>query len=262
MDYSLKPVLNEENETVKRLGDEKEVLASVSTLNRFFLSSNSTAAHNGVYGSAFESFFLYQPAYQKELRKANYALYWSQVIMRVSFPLIFFLIIPLCFRDGKSIGRRLARSAVIDKNGYSAKKMRIFLHQFPLYAFFLTGLIPFDIIYYGALFLLPCADFLVKLLSKDRRSAHEYIAGTLTVDDDESEYFSSKDEKDEFLASHMVGIRKSKPKKEEPVYEEIKENKPPVEENKEGKQAEEIVTKKPSGHGELDEDSFLDEQGE
>ncbi len=183
-DYSKKPVLNQNNETVKNLESEdaakkKEALAAI---NSFWVGESMSAAGNGIYGKVFSSFFYNQPVYQEVLAKANNYIYMSNLIFRFASPFIFFFLIPLLIPEGRSIGRLLAKTKVLSKDGEKAPKWRVAIHQGVILAFWLSGFIPNTYLFYSLLGLLSFADGMVMMGSKENRTVHEKLAGTTTVE--------------------------------------------------------------------------------
>ena len=245
--YEAKPVLNEENETVKGLRGDKP-LSSATAINEFFISNSG-----GIYIDALKSFLNGQPLYQQYYAEAEHIIFLAKIPTRLVPPLIFLFLIPLILRDGKSLGRLLTFSAVIDKRGYSAHKGRIALHQGVLYLPWLLALLPFDVLALFSVVILYLVDFLIYNLSKEKRSVHEMIAGTLTVNDTESSYFASKKDLEEFLHDHPNAMDEEP----EPVViseeEEAKSTHAPIETLPEEKE------KAPQeARPELSEDDFLD----
>ena len=191
--YEEKPILNEDNPTVQALRGEKP-LPSVATLDDFFLSDKT-----GVYVKAKDGFLTAEPLYKQYFGEAENLIFLAKIPTRLVPPFLFLLLIPLILRDGKSVGRLLTFSAVIDKRGYCASKGRILIHQGILFLPWLLALLPYDVLALFSVGLLYLGDFLVFNLSFSKRSFHEIAAGTLTVNDVDSSYFASKKDMDDYL---------------------------------------------------------------
>ena len=246
--YDLRPVLNEENATVQGLRGDKP-LSSATAINDFFLSNSS-----GAYVNAIKAFLTVEPLYQQYYAEAEHIIFLAKIPTRLVPPLIFLFIIPMILRDGKSLGRLLTFSAVIDKRGYSAHKGRIAIHQGVLYLPWLLALLPFDVLALFTVVILYLGDFLVYNLSKNKRSLHEMIAGTLTVNDVDSSYFSSKKDLEDYLKDHPNAMDEETIL-EESVYEEVVSK--PIEKPEPVPEAKEKAPDEAS-KAELDEDDYLD----
>ena len=182
IDYSKKPVLNANNETVKNLEIADKKKEAVDALNTFWVGTSINNVGAGIYGKAFIAFFSAQTAYQQPLQRANRCIYLSRLIFRLVPPVIFLFIIPLLIPEGRSIGRLAAKTKVVSKDGTKAPKWRILIHQAVLLAFFASAFIASDYLFYAVLLLLPFIDGGVMMASKDSRSIHEKLAGTTTIE--------------------------------------------------------------------------------
>lgn len=184
IDYSKKPILNQNNETVKGLenADASKKNASINALNAFWVGESMAYANSGVYGKVFAAFFNHQPVYQSVLSKANNYIYYSHLIFRFSCPIIFIFLIPLIVPEGRSIGRLIAKTKVVTKEGEKAPKWRIAIHQGVILLFWLSGFIPNNYLFYSILGLLPFVEVMVLMGSKDNRTIHEKLAGTTTIE--------------------------------------------------------------------------------
>ena len=182
IDYSKKPVLNENNETVKNLEVADKKKEAVDALNTFWVGSSINNVGAGIYGKAFVAFFNAQPTYQESLQRANHCIYLSRLIFRLIPPVIFIFLLPLLIPEGRSIGRLAAKTKVVSKDGSKAPKWRILIHQSVLLAFFASAFIVSDTLFYAVLLLLPFIDGGVMMASKDNRSIHEKLAGTTTIE--------------------------------------------------------------------------------
>ena len=212
--YTAKPVLNMQNETVLTLFNEQTASVASAKLTSFFVHGGPL--YDGVYELTCSNLQTYQPRFKDLKAEANNIIFVSNIPIRLIPPMIFFLLIPLILRDGKTLGRLLANTAVIDVNGYSAKKDRILLHQLILYLPWLLSLLPYDVLAIITVVVVYFTMFLVINLTSSKRGIHELIAGTMTVNDLESSYFSSKEEYEEYVKANPSSL-------EEPIkeYEEV-----------------------------------------
>ena len=258
--YTAKPVLNMQNETVLTLFNEQTASVASAKLTSFFVHGGPL--YDGVYELTCSNLQTYQPRFKDLKAEANNIIFVSNIPIRLIPPMIFFLLIPLILRDGKTLGRLLANTAVIDVNGYSAKKDRILLHQLILYLPWLLSLLPYDVLAIITVVVVYFTMFLVINLTSSKRGIHELIAGTMTVNDLESSYFSSKEEYEEYVKTNPNSL-------EEPIkeYEEVE---PEVEDassiNKEEEaeivenSAETSLNVKNNELSEEEEDDFVDKK--
>ncbi|MCR5079468.1 MAG: hypothetical protein K6B65_06115 [Bacilli bacterium] len=262
--YDAKPVLNLQNPVVSTLFDEKTAAVAASKLNAFFVSGSPK--YDGVYELSCSNLETYQPRFVELKKQANRIVFLSKIPIRLVPPVIFFLIVPLLVRDGKSVGRLLANTAVIDYGGYSAKKWRILLHQGILYLPWLLSILPYDILAVISVALVYTAEFLVSNVSPSKRGVHEMMAGTMTVNDAESSYFSSKEEYESYVRENPESVAEEE--ETEPVVEEepvVLDSK--ILETEEGQPQKEETSDLKSGNEEnemestdYDEDDFVDKK--
>ncbi|MBQ4255608.1 MAG: hypothetical protein II721_06460, partial [Bacilli bacterium] len=80
----------------------------------------------------------------------------------------------------------------------------------------LLSLLPYDVLAIITVVVVYFTMFLVINLTSSKRGIHELIAGTMTVNDLESSYFSSKEEYEEYVKTNPNSL-------EEPIkeYEEV-----------------------------------------
>lgn len=118
--------------------------------------------------------------------------------------MVFYLIIPLCFKNGQSIGKIITKTCLVNKLGYQYNRLQLIPRT--LFPTFLTiaiilimglSLYPFIII---SLFVL--ASFVMVVFSKNHLAFHDYFAGTLVIDARSSTWF--KDAESEIKAQKEV----------------------------------------------------------
>ena len=122
-------------------------------------------------------------------------------IYTVAFALsysIFFITIPLIFKDGATLGKKTMKIAVISYDGYTAKKRQILFREFLLLlvmellgVVFGIGLTSLAIMSAGVVVL-----FLLTLVSKVKRSPFDFAAYTIVVDSVHSTWFKNKAEEE------------------------------------------------------------------
>ena len=124
---------------------------------------------------------------------------WIDVfIYSVAFVLsysIYFITIPLIFKDGETLGKKTMHLAVISYDGYSAKKRQILFRETLLLIVMAIlglvvgiGLTSLAIMSLGVVVL-----FLLTLVSKVKRSPFDFAAYTIVVDSIHSTWFKDKE---------------------------------------------------------------------
>ncbi len=108
---------------------------------------------------------------------------------------LFYLLFPLVFKNGETLGKRFMHIAIIDKNGYAVKKRQIvfrffiFLLELSLSLFVIgVGTTSFITLGVGLTILM-----IFTLINKDKRAPHDFAAHTLVVDADKSVFFKNEE---------------------------------------------------------------------
>ena len=133
---------------------------------------------------------------QSEVGLKRYVSFLPSFILS---PLIFFLIIPLCVPDGRSLGKLIVKTAIIGANGYKAKKLNIAIHCAILALIWECLLIPSTMVGIMIIALVFLIDYLSLILSKNHTSIHDKIARTLVINAKESNWFKDADEEEQFI---------------------------------------------------------------
>ena len=129
---------------------------------------------------------------------------------------VFFILIPLCFKNGETLGKKTLHLAFISYDGYQVKKRQIVSRQ--LLMFLLVGVVCFIIarIGLGSIALLGLGIliyYVATFISKDKRSPADYFAFTVLIDNNKSVWFSDpheEEKKNNELAKNMEKYRKNK----------------------------------------------------
>ena len=131
----------------------------------------------------------------------NYAFFSATlplaIAVFVTF-MVFYLIIPLCFKNGQSIGKKIMHTCLVNKLGYEYSRLQL-IPRFIFPAFLMTALVliigfsiwPFLIIS-GVLLI----SYLFVVFTKDNKALHDYFAGTLVIDARESTWFKDINEEE------------------------------------------------------------------
>ena len=152
------------------------------TLNFYYNPDQPNCYYNAADDLYHRPFYLsLVEAYEKR------ATVYPLILAVPTSALVFYLLFPLVFRDGQTLGKKIMRLAVIRQDGYSSTRPQILLRQLPaiLMVTIVFIFMPFTIaaaISLGFLIL----SYVLAIFTKDNRAAHDYIAYTRVVDDKES----------------------------------------------------------------------------
>ena len=167
----------------------------LSKLKTFFANSDD---RTGAYYEAVTHLSA-QPHFtelQSLIGLKRYIAYLPSFILS---PLIFFFIIPVFTKDGKTIGKLIAKTAVIGNDGYKANKINIILHYAILTIVWEFLLIPSTMVGIMGMSILLLADYLSLILSKNHTSLHDKIARTLVINAKESNWFKNAEEEEQYI---------------------------------------------------------------
>ena len=168
------------------------------------------AAYEATKDFYYSDFF---QAIEKKIERIQYFIFLPP--FGLSFA-IFFILIPMLFKDGETLGKKTMNIAVISFDGYSAKKRQILFREILLFIVIFVlgivvgiGLTSFAIMALGVVVL-----FILTLIPKNKRSIFDYAAYTIVVDSIHSTWFKTKEDeqrhKDE-LEANMAKYKKYVP---------------------------------------------------
>lgn len=201
-----KPVLNDEYQTKVDAGDE-DALQSLLT---YFYNETATS-QTGLYfdalrdmkGKSYSSTSV-QTYYEEQLTRYSYALWGAEVLCFAPITLIFFLVLPLCLRDGQSLGKLLMKVKVVDSRGFNISTSQKIIRPIIVTVIHLLALIPnatLGMIIYIAI---AVTSFFMMSLGKKRMNLHERITKTIVVDKKASIIFKDEHEKSLYLEKHNL----------------------------------------------------------
>lgn len=204
IDVHGKPIL--QDAYVAKIADEETKEETLEELLSYFLYSDSSSSVSGLYYDAamdlqgerdgsVQTYFIEQYAI------INTAAMIVTFTCFLPFQIIFFLIIPLCLPEGKTLGKLIFRLAVVRSDALRIRPLeRIFR---PLIVSSLGVLLfalgtTLGIMVYT---LLAVVDFCALSFSRSHQALHDRICRTLVVDAKESVWFEDELAKEEYLRS-------------------------------------------------------------
>lgn len=136
-------------------------------------------------------------------------LYENYIFWNTTMPLIlgimmgyivFFVVIPLALKDGKTLGKLFLKISVINASYYAVKKSQLVLRYVPQLLLLTIAVlfIGINIMSVGITVLLLFASYLMAIFKGTHQSIHDYVAGTIVVSDVDSLWF--KNQKEESIA--------------------------------------------------------------
>ena len=128
---------------------------------------------------------------------------------------IFFIVIPLCFKNGETIGKKTMSLALINKDGYDVKKRQIVFRQIILllYVSLSTFVIGIGLTSFATLGVGVLIYFVAAIIPKSHRSFADFAAYTLLVDARTSVWFKDALEehaKDTEIEENIEKYKKNK----------------------------------------------------
>lgn len=122
---------------------------------------------------------------------------------------IFFLALPLFLKNGKTLGKLLFKISVTTKRGFKINPLGLLLRYF---AFLFIEIIlssALGVLLFGNLLfpIFPFISLTIVVFSAERKSLHDFVSGTIVVDDDKSVIYNNITEYNHalHLASKGVG---------------------------------------------------------
>jgi uncharacterized RDD family membrane protein YckC len=160
--------------------------ASKAKLLAFYYSSSSQSVYYNAGRNLYNSGFYQKTYVLYEGQEKTYPLITSIPIAT----LLYYVVIPLCFANGETLGKKTFKLALVNRLGFQVKKSQLVLRQLPspLFAelfFVLLNPAPAATILSGLLFI----SYLFVLFDKSHRALHDFWAGTLVVDGEKSLFY-------------------------------------------------------------------------
>ncbi len=139
----------------------------VEDAETFFLKEVEYAVTNLIQNDS-----IYKSAYATIIRFQTNAIIASAVLST----LIFELIMPLCLKNGKTIGKLITHQAIVSSEGYKIKKKNIIIRYF---AYTIVNIF-LGVFSYGIILIF---SFFIACFNYRGMSLHDYISSTTVVDD-------------------------------------------------------------------------------
>ena len=147
------------------------------------------------------------------IRLTKYFIYFPAFFLSFS---VFFIVIPLCFKNGETLAKKTLHLSFINNAGYAVLKKQIVLRQ--LFLFIINAMIVFMYVRVGAVALAFLGIgiviyYVATVINKEKKSPADLLAMTLLVDANKSVWFKNakvEQEKEEILEKNMENYQKNK----------------------------------------------------
>ena len=131
----------------------------------------------------------------------KFALYGTTLPLVIAILItfmVFYFVIPLCFKNGETIGKKIMHICLVNKLGYQYKRVQLlprvlFPTLLTIIVVFFAGFSIWSLIGVSAVVFV---SFLFVVFSKDNRGLQDYFAGTLVIDARESTWFKDINEEE------------------------------------------------------------------
>jgi hypothetical protein len=201
-----KPVLNDEYQAKVDAGDE----AALQSLLSYFYNETTTS-QTGLYfdalrdmkGKSYSSTSV-QTYYEEQLTRYSYALWGGEVLCLAPITIIFFLVLPLCLKDGQSLGKLLMKVKVVDSRGFNISTTQKIIRPIIVTVIHLLALIPNATLGIMIYLAIAITSFFMMSLGKKRMNLHERITKTIVVDKKASIIFKDEHEKSLYCEEHHL----------------------------------------------------------
>ena len=142
----------------------------------------------------------YQDYYQSVNHNVTVAQYVEALIPFFFSLAVVYLLFPLIFKDGETLGKITMKVGLVNKNGYQVSKGQVVLRFlfFTLEIALSTFVIGFGFTSIATLGLGIFVLLILTLVNKNKRALHDFVSGTLVIDKRTSVFFKNKDEEDRF----------------------------------------------------------------
>ena len=116
--------------------------------------------------------------------------------------LIFFFVLPMCFKNGETLGKLFFHLGLVNKLGYKVNRLQIVIRFFAMVTLVIAAILIFGINLWtlGGITLLALASYGLAVFGREHKALHDYIAGTIVIDKRKSTIFVNVDDMSKFEA--------------------------------------------------------------
>jgi len=182
---------------------------TLSALNTYMYNSAATDSNYGLYGNAVvdltggtSSQTSIQTYYSERASKVNYDIWVSVFVPFVSFQLIFFFVIPLCTKNGETLGKFALSLGVSKIDGFRVTLKEKIIRQLLTTSLGMLVILPWTYVGIMAYVLIALVDYMVLVMSKTHQSLHDRLAKTECYEKKASLVFNDEADMAEYASTH------------------------------------------------------------
>ncbi len=128
-----------------------------------------------------------QPAYLALANELAYYFKWELAIATSFVILVFYLLIPMLLKDGRTLGKQLFGISLVNKSGYRVKKWQIAVRALVFGVFEIFGAVYTMM---GTILI----SYTIMIFGKKNMSIHDFVASTRVLDAKRSVWFNNPEE--------------------------------------------------------------------
>lgn len=218
VDYSLPPTLTER--ALEGLAGSSNSQWIASLTDHFFDASTYTGVYRDLADWTVGSHtYSTQRYYLSRYSLLNQYIYYALLTAYLPFLLIFFYIIPVSTRDGRSIGKMLTHLSIVSKEAVRMKPYQRFLRPLTVLVILGLFLVPPTFIGFMLVMLFALLDFMFMVLHRSHKTFEDLLTGTVCINAHESLWFKNEEEAERYFASHPEVQEKKEKTPEEIILE-------------------------------------------
>lgn len=201
--YNVMPSLNEE--TSNKINDPDLDIATAKAKDVFISLYTRGEGSTAIYQTA-QNHLLSQPTVKAEsdgYKNATLAAFAPSILVA---PILSYLIPSVLFKDGRSIGKKIMKVAVISSSGYKCSRPTLLLRGVLLCLPFWMNLIPHPFVTLPISMLVFMIDYMVLVMNKNHQSLHDLACRTITIRSDLSLWFASAEVEERYIESHPSSL--------------------------------------------------------
>ncbi len=155
-------------------------------LLRFYCSSEQRS----VYYNAMQNLF-HQDFYETTYNKA--AAYNLVYPLSIAIPvalLIVYLIVPLCFRNGETMAKKIFHLCLVNKLGFRIKRVQLVLRSLPMILMTVILVLFLPLVWSVSIIsLVFFVSYICSIFTPNKQAIHDMIAGTMVINERDSVFY-------------------------------------------------------------------------
>ena len=156
-----------------------------------------------------------QTYYRNLYNEFNRYIYVAFAVAYAPFLLIFFYIIPVFMRDGRTLGKALTHLSVVSREGVRIKLWQRLTRPLMVFIFLSFAFLPSLAIGIMFIMLFALLDFMFMILHRSHKTFEDLATRTILIDARESLWFKNEEEAERYFASHPESKKKKEKTPEE-----------------------------------------------